>query len=137
MIGHLPTVNAIMNLCSLVFLLLGRFAIAHRNIDLHRRFMLIAFFFSAVFMVSYLIYHYGAEHMTTFSGHGGVRIIYYTILFTHIPAAVIVVPSALVALYFAWQGQIGRHRRVVRWLWPIWVYVSLTGVLIYLMLYHY
>ena len=137
MIGHLPTVNAVMNLCSLVFLLLGRFAIARHNTRLHRYFMLTAFFFSAVFLASYLIYHYGAERMTTFSGHGSMRTIYYTILFTHIPAAVVVVPAAIVALYFAWRRKFVQHRRVVRWLWPVWVYVSLTGVLIYLMLYHY
>ena len=73
--------------------------------------------------------------MTTFRGQGWLRTLYYSVLFTHIPLAVIVVPVALTALYFAWRQQFTRHRRLVRWLWPVWVYVSLSGVAIYLMLY--
>ena len=73
--------------------------------------------------------------MTTFKGEGLIRIVYYTILFSHIPLATIVVPLAIIALYFASRGKYTNHRRVVRWLWPIWVYVSVTGILIYLMLY--
>ena len=132
---HLPTLNAILNATALLFLLLGRIAIARRRQHLHKNLMLSAFFFSSAFLVSYLIYHYSAEQMTVFRGSGWLRTFYYSILFTHIPLAVTVVPAALTALYFAWRQQFTRHRRLVRWLWPIWVYVSLSGVAIYLMLY--
>ena len=132
---HLPTLNALLNATALLFLLLGRIAIARRQRRWHKNLMLSAFFFSTAFLVSYLIYHYSAVHMTTFGGQGWLRIFYYCVLFTHIPLAVIVVPAALAALYFAWQKQFTRHRRLVRWLWPVWVYVSLSGVAIYLLLY--
>lgn len=132
---HLPTLNAILNSTALLFLVLGRIAIARQRIPLHRNLMLIALFFSSAFLVSYLIYHYSAPQMTTFRGHGWIRIFYYSVLFTHIPLAVVVVPAALTALYYAWRRQFDRHRRLVRWLWPIWVYVSLSGIVVYLMLY--
>lgn len=132
---HLPTLNAILNATALLFLLLGRIAIAQRRQRLHKNLMLCAFFFSTAFLVSYLIYHYSAPQMTTFGGQGWLRTFYYSVLFTHIPLAVIVVPAAFAALYFAWRKQFIRHRRLVRWLWPVWVYVSLSGVAIYLMLY--
>ena len=132
---HLPTLNALLNSAALLFLLLGRIAIARKRVRLHRNLMLIALLFSTAFLVSYLTYHYSAPQMTTFSGHGWTRTLYYSVLFTHIPCAALVVPAALIALYYAWQQQFTRHQRLVRWLWPIWVYVSLSGIVIYLMLY--
>ena len=131
---HLPTLNAILNATALLFLLLGRIAIARQQRHWHKNLMKCLLFFQR-FLVSYLIYHYSAEQMTVFHGQGWLRIFYYSVLFTHIPLAVVVVPAALAALYFAWRQQFTRHRRLVRWLWPIWVYVSLSGVAIYLMLY--
>ena len=83
---HLPTLNALLNATALLFLLLGRIAIARRQRRWHKNLMLIAFFFSTAFLVSYLIYHYSAVHMTTFGGQGWLRIFYYCVLFTHIPA---------------------------------------------------
>ncbi len=132
---HLPTLNALLNATALLFLLLGRIAIARDRQLLHRNLMLCAFAFSTAFLVSYLIYHYSSTQMTTFGGQGWLRIFYYSILFTHIPLATIVVPAAVAALYYAWRRQFARHRRLVRWLWPVWVYVSLSGVVIYLLLY--
>lgn len=132
---QLPTLNALLNLSAMLLLLLGRIAIARRRLRLHKQLMLGAFCFSTAFLVSYLIYHYSAPQMTTYRGHGWTRILYYSVLFTHIPLATVVVPAALAALYFAWRQQFARHRRLVRWLWPVWVYVSLSGVVIYLMLY--
>ena len=133
--NNLPAVNALLNLASLSCLIVGRWAIARAERDLHRRAMSCAFIFSTAFLVSYLIYHYQAPQMTTFKGEGLIRIVYYTILFSHIPLATIVVPLAVIALYFAGRGKFASHRRVVRWLWPIWVYVSVTGISIYLLLY--
>lgn len=132
---QLPTLNALLNATALFFLLCGRVAIARQQRRLHMCLMLSACFFSTAFLVSYLIYHYSAPQMTSFCGQGWLRIFYYSVLFSHIPLATIVVPAALTALYFAWQQQFTRHRRLVRWLWPIWVYVSLSGVAIYLLLY--
>lgn len=133
--NYLPAVNALLNLASLCCLVVGRWAIAGANRDLHRLAMSCAFIFSTAFLASYLVYHYQAPQMTTFRGEGIIRIIYYTILFSHIPLATVVVPLAIIALYYAIRGKFASHRRVVRWLWPIWVYVSVTGILIYLMLY--
>ncbi len=134
---HLPTLNALLNATALLFLLLGRVAIARQQRRMHKNLMLSACFFSTAFLVSYLIYHYSAPQMTTWRGQGWLRIFYYSVLFTHIPLAVVVVPAALAALYFAWQRQFIRHRRLVQWLWPVWVYVSVSGVAIYLLLYVY
>ena len=133
--NNLPIVNALLNLASLSCLVVGRWAIARANRDLHPPAMSCAFIFSTAFLACYLVYHYQAPQMTTFKGEGLSRIVYYTILFSHIPLATVVVPLAIIALYFAIREKFTSHRRVVRWLWPTWVYVSVTGILIYLMLY--
>ena len=129
-----PALNALLNFASCVCLIAGRIAIARKNVSRHKTFMLLACGFSILFFCSYLHYHYNSL-MTTFPLSGWVRYLYYTILFTHIPLAILVIPSACCAVYFAFTHKIKAHRRLVRWLFPIWVYVSTTGMLIYLMLY--
>ena len=129
-----PALNAFLNFASCVCLIAGRIAIARKNPARHKTFMLLACGFSILFFCSYLHYHYTAK-MTTFPIAGGIRYLYYTILFTHIPLAILVIPAACYAVYFGLNDKIKSHIRLVRWLFPIWLYVSATGMLIYLMLY--
>lgn len=97
--------------------------------------MLSAFATSTAFLVSYLYYHYHAGS-TPFEGSGWTRPLYFTILVSHTVLAVTIVPLVLTTLYRAWREEFGRHRRIARWTLPIWLYVSVTGVVVYLMLYH-
>ena len=96
--------------------------------------MLAAFASSVLFLVSYLVYHYQVGSVP-FKGQGGIRIVYFTILFTHTVLATVVVPLALVTLFRAFKERFDAHRRVARWTFPIWLYVSVTGVIVYAMLY--
>jgi uncharacterized membrane protein YozB (DUF420 family) len=130
----LPTVNATLNGIAGVFLLAGFASIRAGRIPLHRAFMLAAVVTSALFLVSYLTYHFQAP-VTPFQGRGAERAVYFTILVTHIVLAAAVVPLALLTLYRALRGRFEAHRRLARWTLPIWLYVSVTGVLVYLMLY--
>ncbi len=130
-----PKVNASLNALAGIFLFLGWLAIKAKNQERHRMFMLSALASSALFLCSYLTYHYLKPGVTRYEGEGILRAIYYTILLTHTPLAAIIVPASLVALRFALQKRFDRHVRVTRWLYPVWVYVSVTGVVIYLMLY--
>jgi putative membrane protein len=95
--------------------------------------MISAFTVSTLFLVSYLTYHFNMQ-TTRFGGEGLVRMIYFTVLFTHMPLAATVPPMAVMAIRRAMKGEFERHRRLTRWLLPIWLYVSVTGVVIYLML---
>jgi uncharacterized membrane protein YozB (DUF420 family) len=135
MIKILPTVNAILNALSFVFLVLGFVNIKRRNINRHKKFMLSAFISSAIFLISYLIYHYSAG-ITRFKGVGFWRMFYLTILSSHTLLAAFTLPLAIVTLTFALLGKFNRHSKVARLTLPVWLYVSFTGVLIYLMLYH-
>ena len=136
--SKLPTTNAILNAIAALFLIAGRMAIkSMKSRELHQRMMTAAFLSSVLFLVFYLYYHAQTGARTPYHGEGAMRLAYYAILMTHIPLAGLMVPFILAALYFAWRGQFERHVRVVRWLWPVWMYVSATGVLIYLMLYRF
>ena len=86
-------------------------------------------------LTSYLIYHFNVEMVTKYQGVGFWRILYYSILFSHIPLAALMVPFIIRAVFLAIKGRIAEHRAMVRWVWPVWMYVSVTGVIIYLMLY--
>jgi uncharacterized membrane protein YozB (DUF420 family) len=134
MIGWLPTVNASLNALAALLLLAGYVAIRSRRIGLHRNLMQGAFACSVLFLVSYLYYHsrVGSRH---FQGQGPVRTFYFALLLSHTVLAAIVPFGAVLALRRAYQGQFDRHARLTRWVWPIWMYVSVTGVLIYWMLY--
>jgi putative membrane protein len=130
-----PALNAVLNLTAFVLLLLGRVAISRGDDALHRRRMLAAFTTSAVFLVSYLI-RFATTGAHKYPGTGIDKIFYLVILFSHMILAVVLVPLLLAALKRALKGKFEEHKRVVKYAWPIWVYVSATGVIVYLMLYH-
>ncbi|MGA2077848.1 MAG: DUF420 domain-containing protein [Terriglobia bacterium] len=135
MIHYLPSVDATLNAASAVFLTLGFFFIRQRNIRAHKACMLSAFTTSMIFLVCYLTYHY--FHGTThFRGQGAVRSFYFALLGSHTVLAAVIVPLALTTLYRALRHRFPQHKRIARWTLPIWLYVSVTGVVVYLMLYH-
>ncbi len=131
---QLPTVNAVLNSLSAVFLIVGFLFIQAKNIRAHRACMLGAFASSTCFLVSYLIYHYQVGSVP-FKGEGMIRIVYFAILLSHTILATVVVPMALITLFRAWKEKVPAHRRIARWTFPLWLYVSVTGVLVYWMLY--
>ena len=133
-ISDLPALNATLNGIAGVFLLAGFYFIRRRQIERHRRAMLGAFAMSTLFLISYVIYHANVGSRP-FTGQGPIRVVYFTILITHIVLAAAIVPMALVTLRRGWIRDDARHRRIARVTWPIWIYVSVTGVIIYLMLY--
>jgi putative membrane protein len=130
----LPTVNASLNALSTVLLVSGWFFIRRREIARHRACMLAAFVVSALFLTSYVVYH-AQVGSVPYQGQGATRTIYFIILATHIPLAAAILPLALVTLSRALAARFDRHRAIARWTLPIWLYVSVTGVVIYLMLY--
>ncbi len=134
-VQDLPALNASLNACATLMLLSGFVAVKSERIELHKRFMALALIFSAAFLSSYLVYHYNTAAVTRFGGEGISRLIYYVILFTHIPLAALMVPFILAAVVAAIRGRIEAHRKLVKWVWPVWMYVSVTGVIIYWMLY--
>lgn len=132
---HLPTLNAILNCLSAVLLLAGRWAVAHHRIPLHRNLMRAAFGVSTAFLVSYLIHHAQAGS-TKFLGAGWVRPVYFSILISHTILAAAIVPLIFRTLWLALHDRFEDHKRWATWTWPLWMYVSATGVVIYVMLYH-
>jgi uncharacterized membrane protein YozB (DUF420 family) len=130
-----PAINAALNLTCFVFLVLGRMAIARGDVEAHRKRMLAAFTASSVFLVSYLI-RFATTGAHKYPGTGWDRTLYLSTLFSHMVLAVVLVPLVIGALRRALRGDFEAHKRLVRFTWPIWMYVSVTGVLVYLMLYH-
>jgi len=135
MMKFLPTLNAFFNLLSFVFLLLGFISIKKRDVQRHKKFMLSAFVSSSLFLIGYLVYHYSAG-ITKFKEIGFWRNVYLAILSSHTLLAIFALPLAVVTLTFALLKKFDKHPKVARITLPVWMYVSLTGVLIYLMLYH-
>ena len=131
----LPTVNASLNALSSVLLVSGWFFIRRREIARHRACMLTAVAVSALFLTSYVVYH-AKVGSVPYQGQGVMRTIYFVILLTHIPLAAAILPLALITLSRALAARFDRHRAIARWTLPIWLYVSVTGVVIYAMLYH-
>lgn len=129
----LPHVNGFINSLTTVSLLLGYFFIKKKNIAAHRQMMTVSFVLGAVFLVSYVLYHLSNES-TPFGGTGFIRPIYYFLLVTHITLSIGVVWFVLRAVYFALSNQIDLHKKAVKWAFPIWLYVSITGVIVYLMI---
>ena len=129
----LPSVNAGLNGTAAALLIAGWISVRRRHLRAHRFFMIGAFAASALFLVSYLTYHF-VHGDTRYAGHGPIKVAYLLLLASHVLLSMPVVPMALVAFYFAFRRQFDRHRRVTRWLAPIWLYVSVTGVLVYVML---
>ncbi len=134
-ISDLPTVNATLNTISTLLLCIGFLMIRRRNINAHRNCMIAAFVVSGLFLTSYLIYHYHAGS-TPFEGSGWIRSVYFAVLIPHIILAALILPLALITLYFALRKRFIKHRRIARWTLPIWLYVSITGIIVYWMLYH-
>ena len=130
-----PAINAALNLTCFIFLVGGRIAIARRDIPLHRKRMLSAFTASTVFLISYLI-RFATTGAHKYPGTGIDKYIYLVMLFSHMVLALVLVPLVIGALKHALGGNFDKHRRIVKFTWPIWMYVSVTGVLVYLMLYH-
>ncbi len=131
----LPTINAILNALSGILLFLGYRAIKRGNTKVHRAFMISAFASSTLFLCTYITYHILIHGVTRYQGHGILRPIYFFILLTHTPLAVIIVPFIIAALWHAYKQNFKAHTKITRWLFPVWSYVSVTGVIIYLMLY--
>lgn len=133
-ISDLPTVNATLNTISAILLTIGYVLIRQRRIEAHKRCMLAAFAVSVLFLISYVIYHANAGS-TPFTRQGWIRPVYFTILISHIILAFVIVPLAIRTLYLAWRERFEQHRRIAKITLPVWLYVSITGVLIYIMLY--
>jgi uncharacterized membrane protein YozB (DUF420 family) len=133
-VKDLPALNAVLNATSAVLLLLGYLAIRRRARETHRRFMLAALATSSTFLVSYLVYHFQVGSVP-FTGRGFLRVVYFAILLTHTVLAAAIVPLVLVTLVRALRERFDAHRRLARLTLPLWSYVSVTGVVIYWMLY--
>lgn len=133
-LSSLPAVNALLNGTSTLLLLTGYFFIRRKRIAAHKTAMLSAFVLSSLFLASYLYYHYH-HGSTLFPGQGWIRPFYFTLLISHIVLAATILPLALITLARAWKGDFARHRRIARWTLPLWLYVSVTGVVIYWLLY--
>lgn len=133
--SDLPTLNAILNSTSAILLIAGWRLIKRKRIDAHRACMIGALATSTLFLISYLYYHYH-HGSTRFAGTGALRAIYLTILLTHTVLAAGILPLILVTVARALKQNFAGHRKVARWTMPLWLYVSVTGVVVYLMLYH-
>ena len=133
-IADLPAVNASLNALATVLLATGWVLISQGKVEQHRRCMLAAFATSSLFLASYLVYHFNVGSIA-FTGQGPMRILYFTILISHIVLAIVILPMALITLARALRTQFDAHRRIARWTLPLWLYVSITGVIVYIMLY--
>ena len=131
----LPSLNALLNGLAGIFLFLGWRASTKGDRQLHQKMMVSALVSSTLFLCSYLTYHYLIHGVTHYQKQGISRIIYFFILSTHTPLAMVIVPFSLMAVWHAVHQNFQKHVRITRWLLPVWMYVSVTGVLIYLMLY--
>jgi uncharacterized membrane protein YozB (DUF420 family) len=135
-VSQLPTVNAALNSLSAVFLFTGYLFIKAGKRSAHRLCMLSACASSTLFLISYLVYHYQVGSVP-FKGAGAVRVVYFAILISHTMLAAAVVPLALITLIRALRERFDAHRKIARWTFPIWLYVSVTGVVVYAMLYRF
>lgn len=133
-VTDLPAVNATLNGVATVLLLTGYVLVRKKRFEQHRRIMLAAFGTSVLFLISYVIYHANVGSRS-FQGQGPIRTLYFTILLTHIILAAVIVPLALVTVSRGLSRKYDRHRAIAKWTFPIWLYVSVTGVVVYLMLY--
>ena len=133
-VTDLPEVNATLNAIAALLLTIGYIYIRRGQTQEHRLCMLAAFATSALFLASYLVYHFNVGSVA-FTGQGTIRTVYFTILISHIILAIAILPMAIVTLLRALRGQFESHRRLAKWTVPLWLYVSVTGVVVYWMLY--
>lgn len=129
----LPLFNAFINGTCSVLLVISLYYIRQRNITAHKKLNIVTFCLSSLFLVSYVLFHYFVKE-TTFGGTGAVKAVYYFILITHIILAAIVLPLVLLSFYHGLKNNVEKHRRLTRWSFPIWLYVTVTGVIVYLMI---
>jgi putative membrane protein len=129
----LPALNALLNGFCAIALCVGLYFIKHRNRGAHRTSMLLAFAFSSVFLVSYIVNH-ALHGDTIFPGHGPVRTLYLSILASHVIFSIVALPMVLTTFFFSLTGRFAMHRRIARWTFPIWLYVSITGVAVFVFL---
>ena len=132
-VSLLPHINALLNSITTVLLIYAFILIKRKNIDAHKKVMLTAFATSSLFLVTYVVYHWFKAGPKLYDGQWIT--FYYIILLTHIVLAVLVLPLALVSLYRGWNNQVSKHKKIVKFSYPVWIYVSITGVIIYFMLY--
>ena len=132
-VSILPLVNATLNSLTTILLLYGYYLIINKRIETHRNVMLTCFGTSTLFLVSYVVYHWFKSGPKLYTGD--FKIFYYIILFSHIILAALIIPLALFTLYRGWNNQIQKHKKIAKITLPIWLYVSATGVIIYLLLY--
>jgi putative membrane protein len=132
-VGALPAANASFNSLSALCLILGYVNIRRGNRAVHKRFMLTATVFSALFLISYVTYHF-FHGDTLFPGHGWIRPVYFFILISHVGLSMVALPLILGALWYGLRSEFSNHRRIARWTFPIWLYVSVTGVVVYFFL---
>ena len=129
----LPLLNAFLNFVTTILLLVALIFIKNKKIKLHQNTMLLAFSTSLMFLVSYIIYHWFKSGPKLYTGE--YIYVYYFILLSHILLAMIIIPLSLITLYRGWNSQISKHRKIAKITFPIWIYVSITGIIIYFMLY--
>lgn len=129
----LPLMNAIFNTFTFLFLVAALIAIKKRKVDVHKKFIYVAFVTTTLFLVTYVTFHY-VSPSTPYGGDGILKYVYYFVLITHIVLAAVIVPLALTSVARAWNREHERHRKIVRWTMPIWLYVSFTGVLVYILI---
>jgi putative membrane protein len=134
-IRDLPTLNALLNLTSAVLLFTGRIEIKRFKPDYHKKIMITAMVSSLLFLTSYIIYHANVGSVP-YSHHDWTRPLYFAILIPHVTLAGVMLPFILLAIYYAFRKRFERHRRLVRLVWPVWMFVSVSGIAVYLMLYH-
>jgi putative membrane protein len=130
-----PALNAALNTTSAVLLAGGYAAIKAGKMQVHKRFMVSAFWVSVVFLVSYVIYHIRVKQVVLFQGQGWIRPVYFTLLLSHTILAIVIMPMILVTLRRAWMERFDKHRVIARWTLPLWFYVCVTGVIVYFMVY--
>ena len=133
-VSDLPTLNAILNFTAACLIAAGLYFIRHKNIHSHKVCMIGALIVSAMFLTSYLVYHANVGSVP-FGQQGWIRAVYFFILITHIALAGVVLPMVLRTAFLGLRGQYRKHVRIAKWTFPIWMYVSITGVVVYLMLY--
>jgi putative membrane protein len=129
----LPALNALLNGLCAIALCVGLYFIKQGNREAHRNSMLLAFIFSSIFLVSYIVNH-ALHGDTIFPGHGSVRTLYLSILASHIILSIVALPMVLTTFFFSLTGRFAMHRKIARWTFPIWLYVSVTGVVVFLFL---
>jgi len=132
-IYKLPLLHAIINAICSILLVLSLRAIKQKKIELHKKINITAFALSALFLISYVTYHFFVPE-TKFGGEGGIRTVYYIILVSHIILAALVLPLILISFWYGLQNKIVQHKKITRFSYPIWLYVTITGVVVYLMI---